>query len=193
MRLSEHRRRPSHSSFRRAGGNQLCLQQINSITPPVDLVFLKPVGELWLNDYLGFSIICSPDEVWLEQIAYEAWFVQCYFNLQWDLNPWIHSLVQGAALATCVWGLFHTTILQNSVFVGREGFEPPMLLKKRADLQSASFNHLDTCPNLFHFDAYYGEKCLGYEGERSIVPCMKEPLQLSVAIKDSLQFTTLPI
>lgn len=44
MRLSEHRRRPSHSSFRRAGENQLCLQQINSITPPVDLVFFKTGG-----------------------------------------------------------------------------------------------------------------------------------------------------
>ena len=44
MRLSEHRRRPSHSSFRRADGNQLCLQQINSITPPVDLVFFKTGG-----------------------------------------------------------------------------------------------------------------------------------------------------
>lgn len=113
MRLSEHRRRPSHSSFRRADGNQLCLQQINSITPPVDLVFFKTGGWTvteWLprifnhlftrwslvRTYCIWSLICS----------------LCYFNLQWDLNPRIHSLVQGAALATCVWGLFHTTILQ---------------------------------------------------------------------------------
>ena len=33
----------------------------------------------------------------------------------------------GAALATCVWGLFHTTILQNSVFVDWIGFEPMVL------------------------------------------------------------------
>ena len=194
MRLSEHRRRPSHSSFRRADENQLCLQQINSITPPVDLVFFKTGG--WtVTEWLPriFNHLFTRWSLVRTNCVWGLIHSLCYFNLQWDLNPWIHSLVQGAALATCVWGLFHITILQNSVFVGREGFEPPMLLKKRADLQSASFNHLDTCPNLFHFDAYYGEKCLGYEGERSIVPCMKEPLQLSVAIKDSLQFTTLPI
>ena len=150
MRFSEHRRRPSHSSFRRAGGNQLYSQQINSITPPVDLVFFKTGGWTvteWLprifnhlftrwslvRTYCIWSLICS----------------LCYFNLQCDSDPRIHSLVQGAALATCVWGLFHTTILQNSVFVGSEGFEPPMLLIKRADLQSASFNHLDTCPKNF--------------------------------------------
>ena len=69
MRLSEHRRRPSHSSFRRADGNQLCLQQINSITPPVDLVFFKTGGRNVIERFLGFSIIYSPIEVWLEQIA----------------------------------------------------------------------------------------------------------------------------
>ena len=37
---------------------------------------------------------------------------------------------------------------KKNFIVGREGFEPPMLLIKRADLQSASFNHLDTCPKL---------------------------------------------
>ena len=98
------------------------------------------MGELWLNDYLGFSIIYSPDEVWLEQIAYEAWFVQCYSNLQWDLNPWIHSLVQGAALDTCVWGLFHITILQNSVLVLAGGFEPPKA-QRAGDLQSPGIDH----------------------------------------------------
>lgn len=72
MRFSEHRRRPSHSSFRRADGNQLYLQQINSITPPVDLVFFKTGGRNVIERYLGFSIIYSPVEVWLEQIAYEA-------------------------------------------------------------------------------------------------------------------------
>lgn len=41
--------------------------------------------------------------------------------------------------------LFYTVELRGHI-VGREGFEPPMLLIKRADLQSASFNHLDTCP-----------------------------------------------
>lgn len=140
MRLSEHRRRPSHSSFRQAGGNQLCLQQINSITPPVDLVFFKTGGWTvteWLprifnHLFTRWSLVRTKC-VW-------SLFVQCYRNLQWDLNPRIHSLVQGAALAACVWGLFHITILQNFVLVLAGGFGPPKA-QGAGDLQSPGIDH----------------------------------------------------
>ena len=194
MRFSEHRRRPSHSSFRRSGGNQLCLQQINSITPPVDLVFFKTGG--WtVTEWLPriFNHLFTRWSLVRTNCVWGLIYSLCYFNLQWDLNPRIHSLVQGAALATCVWGLFHITILQNSVFVDWIGFEPMVLPEWEQFYRLSASTACIPIQNVFHFDAYYGEKCLGYEGERSIVPCMKEPLQLSVAIKDSLQFTTLPI
>ncbi len=70
-----------------------------------------------------------------------------------------------------------------TIFVDWIGFEPMVLPEWEQFYRLSASTACIPIQNFFHFDAYYGEKCLGYEGERSIVPRMKE----------SLQFTTLPI
>lgn len=193
MRLSEHRRRPSHSSFRRAGGNQLYSQQINSITPPVDLVFFKTGGRTvteWLPRIFNHLFTR-----WSLVRTNCVWGLICSMLLQSPMGfePMNSLPRSGSRFSHLRMGTVSHHHSSKFCIRGLDRIWTYGVTRMGTVLQTVCFNRLHTNPKFFHFDAYYGEKCLGYEGERSIVPCMKESLQLSVAIKDSLQFTTLPI
>lgn len=140
MRFSEHRRRPSQSSFRRAGGNQLCLQQINSITPPVDLVFFKTGGRTvteWLPRIFN-HLFTRWSLVWTNCVW--GLICSCYFNLQWDLNPRIHPLGTEGRFSLLRMGTVSHHHSSNSVLVLAGGFGPPKA-QRAGDLQSPGIDH----------------------------------------------------